>query len=315
LSALPDTGFSAPEPIPALAGVGAALRRLRVAVSLESLFREAAHALCETVGFERAAVFSLQGRSLVMESQSERRVRGSTGGVVAPLRTEPVKLGPWMRESEVLRRRQPLLVADAQNDPRALGLLPGARSFVAAPVVCHERAVALLHADRGSDGGAVTELDRDALWVFAEAFGYALERCLLGERLRAQCEHVVALVRSTEASVTELGAADIGLPAPALRFPSKAARTAPDQGLDALLTRRELEVLGMLAEGETNARIAQRLVVSDDTVKTHVKHILRKLGVNNRSQAVSRYFQAQAASEDAHFKEERSPIRSMRAAR
>jgi LuxR family transcriptional regulator, regulator of acetate metabolism len=295
--------------------VGAALRRLRVAVSLEPLFREAAHALCETLDFERAAVFSVQGRSLMLESLRERGVRGPRNGVVAPLRTEPVKLEPWVRESEVLRRRQPLLIADAQEDPRVLGLLPGTRSFVAAPVVCHERAVALVHADRGQDGEPVTELDRDVLSVFAEAFGYALERCVLAERLRAQSERVVALVRSTEASVSELGSADILLPAPALRFPTKVARTAPDRGLEALLTRRELEVLGMLAEGETNARIAQRLVVSDDTVKTHVKHILRKLGVNNRSQAVSRYFQAQAAPEDAHFKEERSPIRSMRAAR
>ena len=71
----------------------------------------------------------------------------------------------------------------------------------------------------------------------------------------------------------------------------------------------------MLAEGETNARIAQRLVVSEDTVKSHVKHILRKLGVHNRSQAVSRYFQAQAASENAPFKEERSPVRRMRVKR
>jgi DNA-binding CsgD family transcriptional regulator len=313
VSALPDTGFAAPEPSFSLAGMGTALRRLRVAVSLESLFREAANALCETVGFERAAVFSVQGRSLTLEAMCDRGARRSHN--VAQLRAEPVNLGPWMRESEVLRRRQPLLVEDAQGDPRAHGLLPGTRSYVAAPVVCHERAVALLRADREAAGEAVTELDRDALWVFAEGFGYALERCLLGERLRAQCERVVALVRSTEASVSELGGADIALPAPALRFPSKAAPAAPDNGLEALLTRRELEVLGMLAEGETNARIAQRLVVSDDTVKTHVKHILRKLGVNNRSQAVSRHFQAQAASEDAHFKEQRSPIRSMRAAR
>ena len=64
-----------------------------------------------------------------------------------------------------------------------------------------------------------------------------------------------------------------------------------------MLTPREQEVLGMLAEGETNARIAQRLVVSEDTVKTHVKHILRKLGVRNRSQAVSRYFRARAPAE------------------
>jgi DNA-binding NarL/FixJ family response regulator len=71
-------------------------------------------------------------------------------------------------------------------------------------------------------------------------------------------------------------------------------------------------VLGMLADGETNALIAQRLVVSQDTVKTHVKHILRKLGVHNRSHAVSRYFRAQEASEDAPLAEERSPLRSMR---
>ena len=64
----------------------------------------------------------------------------------------------------------------------------------------------------------------------------------------------------------------------------------------------------MLAEGETNARIARRMIVSEDTVKTHVKHILRKLGVHNRAQAVSRYFQAK----DAPFEEEKSPLGSMR---
>ena len=58
----------------------------------------------------------------------------------------------------------------------------------------------------------------------------------------------------------------------------------------------EREVVAMLAEGETNARIAQRLVVSEDTVKTHVKHILRKLGVRNRSQAVSRYFRTRGGT-------------------
>jgi LuxR family transcriptional regulator, regulator of acetate metabolism len=288
---------------------------LRVAASPERLFREAANALCETVGFERAAVFILQGRSLALESLRERGVRGSRNGVVAQLRAEPVKLEPWVRESEVLRRREPVLVADTKTDRRVLGLLPGACSFVAAPVVCHEHALALVYADGGRDGEAVTDLDRDMLWVFAEALGYALERCVLADRLRAQSEQVIALVRSTEASVSELGRADIQLPAPALRFPSHAPRSVQDRGVAALLTRREQEVFGMLAEGESNARIAQRLVVSDDTVKTHVKHILRKLGVNNRSQAVSRYFQAQAATEDAHFREEKSPVRPMRAAR
>ncbi len=46
-----------------------------------------------------------------------------------------------------------------------------------------------------------------------------------------------------------------------------------------------------MAEGDTNARIARRLVISEGTVKTHVKHILRKLGASNRAEAVSRWVQ------------------------
>ena len=80
-----------------------------------------------------------------------------------------------------------------------------------------------------------------------------------------------------------------------------------------VLSAREREILQMLADGFSNREVSERLVVSVETVKTHVKHILRKLGVHNRSQAVSRYFRAQGASENAPFKEERSPIRSMRA--
>jgi DNA-binding NarL/FixJ family response regulator len=48
-------------------------------------------------------------------------------------------------------------------------------------------------------------------------------------------------------------------------------------------------VLRRLAAGETNARIASRLVISDGTVKSHIKHILRKLGAANRAEAVSKY--------------------------
>jgi DNA-binding NarL/FixJ family response regulator len=56
-----------------------------------------------------------------------------------------------------------------------------------------------------------------------------------------------------------------------------------------LLTRRELEVLRLLAEGSTNQAIADALVVSSATVKFHVGGILRKLHVANRAEAVSRY--------------------------
>jgi DNA-binding NarL/FixJ family response regulator len=79
-------------------------------------------------------------------------------------------------------------------------------------------------------------------------------------------------------------------PAVTRRLVSEFARLRPRQrtrpkDLDAL-TGRELEILGLVASGLSNQEIAERLVLSHETVKTHVSHVLRKLGLRDRAQAV-----------------------------
>lgn len=55
-----------------------------------------------------------------------------------------------------------------------------------------------------------------------------------------------------------------------------------------LLSEREVEVLKCLARGQTTAQIANGLFISENTVKTHIRHILEKMEVNNRAEAVAR---------------------------
>ena len=69
------------------------------------------------------------------------------------------------------------------------------------------------------------------------------------------------------------------------RLPADGVRAPVPAGL-AELTAREEEVLRLLAEGLSNAEIAQRLYVGEATVKTHVARVLTKLGVRDRVQAV-----------------------------
>ena len=66
------------------------------------------------------------------------------------------------------------------------------------------------------------------------------------------------------------------------------------------LTPREREVLALLAEGRSSSQIARELVISPRTLGTHVQHILSKLGVHNRTQAVAVAHRAGLDGPDVH---------------
>ena len=150
------------------------------------------------------------------------------------------------------------------------------------------RALAL--AATGDEPGAVTAL-ADALAlacpqghirVFADE-GPPMS-ALLGRLIAAQrAEHARARRVPLGCLARLQRAFDTG---PALAAPVPRATMVP--GIVEQLTRRELEVLGMLAAGSPNQAIARELVVSLDTVKKHVGHVLGKLGAANRTEAVAR---------------------------
>jgi len=71
------------------------------------------------------------------------------------------------------------------------------------------------------------------------------------------------------------------------RIPSEVAAELADHAIDDALTSREIDVLRLIAGGNANKLIADQLLITEDTVKGHVKNILSKLGASDRTHAVT----------------------------
>src|SRR5262249_50205609 len=91
------------------------------------------------------------------------------------------------------------------------------------------------------------------------------------------------VVETLVAALDDLVPERSGTPAAGHYRSNAASASMPDA-----LTERELEVLGLTAEGDSNQEIARKLVVTLATVKTHVNHIFGKLGAESRVQVVAR---------------------------
>jgi LuxR family transcriptional regulator, regulator of acetate metabolism len=274
----------------------AGLAPLRWVHDPDELLAKACEAVVHACGFDRAMLSRVEGSTWRPWKSYAITDRMPERAFAAWMETTPeIPLDHLLLESEMVRRHAPALVTEPENDPRVYRPIveaSGLKSYVAAPLMPTGRVIGFLHADY--ETSVVDGLDRDILWAFAEGFGQIFERAVLLGRLRDQREQVRRAMETVEQVLDDLASAEIELasrgsgggssPAPR-RLPAP----TPGSRIDSLLTPRELEVLALMATGATNNRIAEELVITDGTVKSHVKRILRKLRAANRSEATARY--------------------------
>ncbi|MGQ0573049.1 MAG: LuxR C-terminal-related transcriptional regulator [Pseudonocardia sp.] len=270
-----------------------ALAALRDAESTAAIIDAAASTVC-ALGFDRAIISRIEESLWIPERVHVDKDPQWAEEILEVGRAHPQPLGGGLIETEMVRRKVSILVDDVQERPsvhRPIAEASMSRSYTAAPIVVRGEVAGFLHADCYHQQRNVDTTDRELLSMFAEGLGQALSRTMVLDRLDALRREIDTIVHTVAAARDHVGwggGAAAGLPEPrqASGVMHAFLHAAP---ADPSLTRREVEVLRHMAAGDTNARIARRLVISEGTVKSHVKHILRKLGAANRAEAVSHW--------------------------
>lgn len=155
--------------------------------------------------------------------------------------------------------------------PELNHLFPQGSTVMAVSV--DETPVAIVHI-----AGELLAAQYDSAALVLEVAGSCLRRLSLSARRTRQLD----LLRST--GIAREGRIE---PAPAAEDGADPAPPAPTWMEP--LTERESEVLRLVLRGASNTAVAAELVITVDTVKSHVKHILRKLGATNRSELIARH--------------------------
>jgi LuxR family transcriptional regulator, regulator of acetate metabolism len=277
------------ERLAALEAVQDAADRLGDAGAVSEIVDRGPAEAARALDLDRVVLSRVDDGALVAEAIHLRE-----GDATAALRAAPVRLGYPLFEAEMLRRRRAVIVAaPAPEDVarHAFADVMGWHEHVAAPIVLEARVIGFFHGDRAAGAAPLRDADRDGLWRFALAFAQVFERAVLRRRLRVQRQELRQVAAWADARTSELsdGAIDLAADRDAPGGEEAVRAQDADPALRDLLTRRELDVLEHMVRGETNADIARALVVSEGTVKFHVKNILRKLHASNRAEATSRY--------------------------
>jgi DNA-binding CsgD family transcriptional regulator len=272
-----------------------AVGRLAQLGPVSQVIERAAIDASEATDLGRLLLSRIEDGALVAERLHVRTGHESAGVAPDELRATPLRLEYPLLECELLRRRRAQLVANidhGQPGRYAFLAILNWQEYVAAPVVVEGRVVGFLHGDQPSGGRPLSHVELDALEQFAAGFALVFERAVLRRRLRDQRREIQRIATWAEVRSSELidGVIDLSVDSAAEQ---ERHATAPElvaeDGLVTHLTARELDVLKLMATGKTNGDIARTLVVTEGTVKFHVKNVLRKMQAANRADATSRY--------------------------
>ncbi|MGW9551887.1 response regulator transcription factor [Citricoccus zhacaiensis] len=244
--------------------MNAALGRLRSVTAVDD-FVELMPVEVVNLGYVRSLYSSAEGMQWVAQSAHSTQGPGESRLLLEAGRQDPLRDLHGLFEAEMVQERHPILRHGIRKSRRVhpeIIKVTESDSYVASPLVLRGQVRAFISVDVNAVTGTVDEFDLDLMELFTTGAAIALER--LGTS-----EGRAVAVETREAP----GWA---------RSRTRGAEPSPED-----LTPREQEILRLVAHGLSNAGIAQRLVISEGTAKTHVKNILRKLGASNRTEAAS----------------------------
>lgn len=273
-----------------------ALQRLRKARSTDELISQIPREVVG-LGYLRALFSWVDQAHWVAQTAYSANGHDEARLLVEAGQQKPLQNMRNLFEFEMLEQRKAILRQGVKGSTRVhpeLARLTQSESYVAAPLLSANSVVGFISLDVNVTSGTVDKFDRDLISLFSAGAGLALERVRTLERIASAESEVnqnIEIVKSLMEALRVGDAAPVTLSAPG---PAIAAHRK-DEPLDlrwaSQLTRREEQVLRLISDGLANGEIAARLYVAESTVKTHVKSVLRKLGVSSRIEAASLYHQ------------------------
>ncbi|MEV0336614.1 LuxR C-terminal-related transcriptional regulator [Nocardia sp. NPDC050717] len=253
-----------------LSKVHAALSELSSVTSVDSLLTAIPEATCG-LGFDRALVSTVDGAWRLHTMHVVRDPQWAAD-IVAVGRENPPILDHGLVENDTVVHARAVLVHQVQANPRVnrpLAEITKSSSYGIAPLLVDGEVVGLVHGDCYHQQRVLDDVDQLLLSTFAQGVSQQLARVSMLEGMAAIRAQLEGLGRWSTPG----------------RTVTRSIAVSRDD--DEVLTRREVQIVRLLAEGDSNARIARKLTVSEGTVKTHITRVLRKLGAANRAEAVS----------------------------